>query len=197
MKRKSIALAVLLVAVTGCDKSSLNNANLKDGLNHALTQNAFCIGPTDRDFPQTMYDNNGAQGPSLMDLLASHGLVTKSTAAPGGAGQSRSTYTLTAAGRDTAFKGLLRPGESPRMFCVGTKQVDEITNYEMPDPSHHVRVFYTWKMTDVPSWAKDPQLQKATNFMTQLLGPDPTGMVHRAQGQLAQTDKGWRVEGDM
>lgn len=52
-------------------------------------------------------------------------------------------------------------------FCVGTKTVAEVQEWTEPGaPSQRIQVKYTWRLTDVPSWAKRPEFDTIPGMST-------------------------------
>jgi hypothetical protein len=67
-------------------------------------------------------------------------------------------------------------------YCVGTKAVAEIQEWAPPN-GPTLRVTYTWRLVNVPSWAKRPEFK------------DIPGMSKPVQGMaiVQKTNKGWKV----
>ena len=70
-------------------------------------------------------------------------------------------------------------------FCVGTKGVAEIQEWTEPGDAGGIQVIqvkYTWRLKDVPSWAKRPEFDSIPGMAT----PIPGVTV------LQKTNKGWK-----
>jgi hypothetical protein len=96
-------------------------------------------------------------------------------------------YNLTDAGQKTV-KGKNFLGR-PRSFCYAHLKVDKILNYIEQDSSERkvVEVKYSYKYTDVASWAKDDAVKAAFPEIEETLnGPDNVAVTVLIKG-----DKGW------
>jgi hypothetical protein len=70
-------------------------------------------------------------------------------------------------------------------FCVGTKGVAEVQEWTEPGDAggvQMIQVKYTWRLKDVPSWAKGPEFASIPGMAT----PIPGVAV------LQKTNKGWK-----
>ncbi len=189
-------LAVLLLAA-GCDKTKLTRSNLQDGIDHFFARQQACGGYTLEDFPKVLPASSVQSGQTmLLNALVSKGLLSKRAAQATTSGQPQVEYDLTSDGRKTQFSGENPVDHRLQLFCFGHKEVDTITNYDLPDQNRVVRVFYTWKMADIPSWAKDPAVQSAFPNVASFFRPDPTGNLHKEEIALKPTEQGWRVPQD-
>lgn len=96
-------------------------------------------------------------------------------------------YNLTDAGQKTV-KGKNFLGQ-PRSFCYAHLKVDKILNYIEQDSTDHkvVKVKYSYKYTDVASWAKEDAVQAAFPEIEETLNaPDNIDVTVLIKG-----DKGW------
>jgi hypothetical protein len=188
-------LLLLLAAAVGCDKTAANKSNLEAGLNHFFARQQYCSGYTAESFPKLLPDTGKGEN-AYLDALAAKGLLDKKPAGALPNGQPRVEYDLTSSGKDTQFSGENPILTTPQLFCFGKKRVDDILNFTMPDPNHVVQVTYTWKLVDIPSWAKEPSIQLANPTLASFFRPDPTGRIHKAEAYLTQTNEGWRIGQD-
>ena len=190
-----LATLLVLTACAGCtDPTKPTASNFEDGLNHMFARQQSCSNYTAADFPRTVAFVNG-HGDNLLDALAANGLVAKSQTSSA-TGQAQLVYTVTAAGMKSQFAGENPLNTRLQLFCFGNKRVDTISNFEMPDQNHVVRVYYTWTMKDVPSWAKDPAVRASWPYLANYFRPDPTGTLHKSEDSLKQTANGWRTPQD-
>jgi hypothetical protein len=191
-----ITLFLVLAAALGCDKTAANKSNLEAGLNHFFARQQYCSNYTAANFPKVVVDNGGKGENAYLDALAAKGLLAKKTEGALPNGQTQIEYDLTSSGKATQFSGDNPILPTPQLFCFGEKRVDEIANFTMPDPNHVVDVTYTWKLVNVPSWAKDPAVQQANSNLARFFQPDPTGRKHKDEAYLRQTNEGWRIGPD-
>lgn len=92
-------------------------------------------------------------------------------------------YTLTDAGK----KALEKEGRTA--FCVGHRAVDEVVQFTEPNNGMGQtvsRAKYTYSVTDVPAWAKDPDVQAAFPDLAQRLKPKQDAHV-----DLVLMNDGW------
>lgn len=80
-------------------------------------------------------------------------------------------------------------------FCYGTKSVDSLSELSAP-PSPHpdmsMQVTYTYKIADLASWARQPDIQSEFGDIRATV----TGISRTAETiRLQPTDKGWEVAG--
>lgn len=189
-----LTLAVMLTV--GCDSTKLNRSNLQKGIDHFLARQQACSGYTEQDFPKVLPSLPGRGDNMLLDALASRGLLSKRLAPVTSSGQLQVEYDLTSDGKKTQFSGANPLNGRLLIFCFGHKEVDTITNFEMPNQNGIVRAFYTWKLADIPGWAKDPAVQATFPNLAGFFRPDPTGNLHKDEIALKATEQGWRVPQD-
>lgn len=181
------ALVVVAATLAGCSGGP-SKGDLKDGLAQFF-----------KDKPQAVCWNvaNSAavQWPiripsggmtkeqvGILDGLNREGIATVQLGLvqQGFANVSAFTINLTDKGRSA---GAWDPQKG---FCVGTKTVDEVTEFTVPNKDNEGMsdVKFTWKIDDVPSWVerdKFPKLPGMTVFVND-------------EAVMAKTNNGWRVQ---
>lgn len=189
-KTKGFALGALIVVaatLVGCSGGP-SKGDLKDGLAQYF-----------KDKPQAVcwnVQNSAAvQWPiripsegmtkeqvGILDGLNREGIATVQLGLvqQGFANVSAFTINLTDKGRSA---GAWDPQKG---FCVGTKTVDEVTEFTVPNKDNEGMsdVKFTWKIDDVPSWVerdKFPKLPGMTVFVND-------------EAVMAKTNNGWRVQ---
>lgn len=152
---------LLLVLASGCG-DGLTKGRAEAALEASFGRQDACWTPTDIDnrrFPlQVDFDSSERNGNAILGALAQAGLVTLSgkrvpANSNGLLGRQAMVIDLTDAGRNAE-------AWHPRNgFCVGTKVVDDVAQWTEPTRGTDAqlsRVFYTWRIDQVPAWARDP-----------------------------------------
>ncbi|WP_155288294.1 hypothetical protein [Ralstonia solanacearum] len=189
-KKRILMLETLVAAaavLAGCS-SGPSKGDLKDGLAQFF-----------KDKPQTVcwnIENSAAvqwpiQIPSegmtkeqvgILDGLNREGIATVQLGLvqQGFMNVSAFTINLTDKGRSA---GAWDPQKG---FCVGTKTVDEVTEFTVPNKDNDGMsdVKFTWKIDDVPSWVERDKFPKL---------PGMTASVND-EAMMAKTNNGWRVQ---
>lgn len=189
-KKHGVALGVTLLvaaALTGCSGGP-SKGDLKDGLVQEY-----------KDHPQSVCWNveNSAnvqwpiriptQGMSkdqvaILDGLNRAGIATVSAQLVQEGFMNVSVYTI-----NLTDKGRSAGAWDPQKgFCVGTKTVDEVTEFTIPskDSDGASDVKYTWKLDDLPSWVDRDKFASI---------PGMTSSV-QADELMMKTNNGWRVQ---
>ena len=163
---------LLLTACSGREKP--NDTNLRNAINQYLQTHGQACTSIGQQFP---VDISESQHPafgiaSRMAALERVGLV-QSTDTESNAPQifggtilrSVKRYLPTATGRNY-LKRTQSSSMSAAEFCYGTKTVDKIVTWTKPvpvEPYMQIQVAYTYKIPDLASWAKNPDVQEQFN----------------------------------
>lgn len=83
-------------------------------------------------------------------------------------------------------------GTAPAL-CYGKKKVVDIVRYSEPSPAMGMtvsQVTYTWRLTDIAEWARNPEVEKTFHTQQWLATADTP---KEAQASLALSNDGWHV----
>ncbi len=198
-------LLASLLLLLACDtRKTPNEANLRGAINQYLQVHGQACTSIGQPFP---VDITESQQPrfgvaSRMAALERVGLVqstnteTAARDAPqifGGTLQRRvRRYLPTATGRNY-LKKVQTSSILPAEFCYGTKAVDTIITWTAPvavGGATQTQVAYTYKISDLASWAQNPDIQEQFNdIRTTINGTSKTSEL----AGLQLTNKGWEV----
>lgn len=175
MPKIRYAMLVALLLLTACDsKKTPNDNNLRNAINQYLQAHGQACTSIGQPFP---VDFSDSQHPmygiaSRLAALERVGLVQSTnteTATPqifgGPTRRSVKRYLPTAIGR-RYLKQLQSSSSRTTEFCYGTKTVDTIVTWTKPvaiGPYLQTQVAYTYKIPDLASWAKNPDVQDEFN----------------------------------
>lgn len=155
-------LPALFALLAGGCGDGLTKGRAEAALEASFGTQDACWTPTDIDkrrFPlQANFDASQKNGNAILGALAQAGLVTLSSKYVAGnsvglLGRQAMVIDLTEAGRSA---GAWHPRNG---FCVGTKVVDDVVQWTEPTrdtDAQESRVFYTWRIDNVPAWARHP-----------------------------------------
>lgn len=174
--KKILLVAGAALVLAGCgEKSDFEKAiNAKIG----QTKSCYSLGDNNVTFPvrltKPMTDQTGTgRGSVILDGLVEQGLLAFDK------------------GWDTNTLGLTDEGKKAKVWntkegvCVGRRVVDDVKEWTEPGKNSEqiVRVSYTWKLVDVPSWVDKSAFSGVK------------GMNEPANGaiQLVKTNNGWKA----
>lgn len=180
---KFLVIAGLAVLLSGCGEKG----DFEKAINAKISQSKLCYSLQDNDivfnkgFPIRVNHGYRSAGYSASDEilkgLANQGLLDVSQQANGFS--SVDVLEITDKGQEVEF------WDRKDGACVGHRTVDKITEWTEAgeDGMKIVRVSYTWKLADVPSW-----LDKSAFA-------DVKGMTEPADGamNLVKTSNGWKA----
>ena len=181
MKKILLAASAALV-LAGCGEKG----DFEKAINVKISQSKLCYSLQDNDivfnkgFPIKVNRGYRSAGYSASDEilkgLAEQGLLTVSQQVNG---FSVDVLEVTDKGQDVEF------WDREKGACVGHRAVAEIKEWTEPGNGNQkvVRVSYTWKLADVPSWAD----KKAFSSVKGMNEPEE-GMIN-----LVKTSNGWKA----
>lgn len=183
-KMKKILLAAsAAIVLAGCGEKG----DFEKAINVKISQSKLCYSLQDNDivfnkgFPIKVNRGYRSAGYSASDEilkgLAEQGLLTVSQQVNGFS--SVDVLEVTDKGQDVEF------WDREKGACVGHRAVAEIKEWTEPGNGNQkvVRVSYTWKLADVPSWAD----KKAFSSVKGMNEPEE-GMIN-----LVKTSNGWKA----
>ncbi|QNQ60078.1 DNA-directed RNA polymerase subunit beta [Pantoea sp. MT58] len=180
---KYLTIAALGLLLSGCgEKSDFENA-----INAKISKSKLCYSLQDNDFafnkgfPIKVDHGYRSAGYSVSDEilkgLAKQGLLDVSQQSQGFS--SVDVLEVTDKGQQVEF------WDRKDGACVGHRAVDKITEWTESGNGNQkvVRVSYTWKLTDIPSWVDKSAFS------------DVKGMSGSADGamNLVKTSNGWKA----
>jgi hypothetical protein len=198
-----------LLALIACNNTKKpSNANFTIAINEYLTKHGEACTVIGRQFPIDIPRSEQSEqygiGPKLAALeladlvhasdtkAAVHGMLDplRGSAPP----QPVKRYELTMDGKKY-FQPIPGTLGQTSGFCYGQKSVDSIVKWTDPataGSSSQTEVTYTYKITDLATWAERPEVQQAfSDIRTTVNGVSKTTAV----AGLQLTSKGWEVPG--
>lgn len=179
--KKILLVTCTALALTGCGEKG----DFEKAINAKLSQSKLCYALQDNDivfnkgFPVKVNRGYRSAGYSASDEilkgLVEQGLITVSQQANGFS--SVDVLEVTDKGQEVEF------WDRENGACVGHREVSEIKEWTEPGNGNQkvVRVSYTWKLTDVPSWVD----KKAFSSVKGMAEPEEAKIV------LVKTNNGW------
>ncbi len=181
--KKILHAASAALVLAGCGEKG----DFEKAINVKISQSKLCYSLQDNDivfnkgFPIKVNRGYRSAGYSASDEilkgLAEQGLLTVSQQVNGFS--SVDVLEVTDKGQDVEF------WDREKGACVGHRAVAEIKEWTEPGNGNQkvVRVSYTWKLADVPSWAD----KKAFSSVKGMNEPEE-GMIN-----LVKTSNGWKA----
>lgn len=181
--KKILLVTCTALALTGCGEKG----DFEEAINAKLSQSKLCYSLQDNDvvfnkgFPIKVNRGYRSAGYSASDEilngLAEQGLLTVSQQSNGFS--SVDVLEVTDKGQEVEF------WDRENGACVGHREVSEIKEWTEPGNSNQkvVRVSYTWKLADVPSWVD----KKAFSGVKGMNEPEES-MIN-----LVKTSNGWKA----
>lgn len=179
--KKILLVTCTALALAGCGEKG----DFEKAINAKLSQSKLCYALQDNDivfnkgFPVKVNRGYRSAGYSASDEilkgLVEQGLITVSQQANGFS--SVDVLEVTDKGQEVEF------WDRENGACVGHREVSEIKEWTEPGNGNQkvVRVSYTWKLTDVPSWMD----KKAFSSVKGMAEPEEAKIV------LVKTNNGW------
>ncbi len=179
--KKILLVTCTALALAGCGEKG----DFEKAINAKLSQSKLCYALQDNDivfnkgFPVKVNRGYRSAGYSASDEilkgLVEQGLITVSQQANGFS--SVDVLEVTDKGQEVEF------WDRENVACVGHREVSEIKEWTEPGNGNQkvVRVSYTWKLTDVPSWVD----KKAFSSVKGMAEPEEAKIV------LVKTNNGW------
>ncbi|MGB3650174.1 MAG: hypothetical protein WBA41_03070 [Rivularia sp. (in: cyanobacteria)] len=178
--------------VIGCNNpKTANEGNFTKAINQVLPKsghNCFGVG----ELPH-ITDKN--ENPRMFEKLVKIGLLSKSDKSVKTSGNTHIStyYNLTSEGKKIR-KIKLSPFSfnTINLFCIGDLEVDKIVNFTEPQNESGTvvsEVKYTYKLTNIPKWAQDSELQKLIPSLVTVI--QMTKRQNESKIKLMLTDKGW------
>ena len=200
MNRSGAVLAIIATALSSasCSNTAANKRTFKAAIRAELANDPACVWVP---LPQEKPKINGQATDSVVDALARIGLVKRIDVMlqasrwdpilrdyrvdqePG------VKYEVTDAGK-TYYRN--DPIRGPQL-CYGSRKLVDIVEFTGPFPATGGAgrvVTYTWKLTDVADWAKDPGLQKVFPRLRKLIS---NKIPHEDEMTLILSKNGWHA----
>ena len=201
MRRSFQLLAIGLLLLSGCSgKETPNDTTFRNAIDQHLQAHGQVCAWLGQPFPVDI--SEGQQSPGIasrITVLEKSGLVQSTDTVAirpdmlGGSTQRRvRRYEPTAEGRQYLRQVRAGLGQSAG-FCYGTKTVESIIERTRPSPigpAPEIVVVYTYKIPDLASWAKRPDMQSEFGDIRSSIGG--ISKTHETIG-LELTNKGWEV----
>lgn len=181
--KKILLVTCTALALAGCGEKG----NFEKAINAKISQSNLCYSLQDNDivfnkgFPIKVNRGYRSAGYSASDEilkgLVEQGLLNVSQQSNGFS--SVDVMEVTDKGQEVEF------WDSEKGVCVGHRAVAEIKEWTEPGNGNQkiVRVSYTWKLADVPSWVD----KKAFSSVKGMNEPEE-GMIN-----LVKTSNGWKA----
>ncbi len=181
--KKILLVTCTALALTGCGEKG----DFEKAINAKISQSKLCYSLQDNDivfnkgFPIKVNRGYRSAGYSASDEilkgLVEQGLLTVSQQANGFS--SVDVLEVTDEGQEVEF------WDREKGACVGHREVSEIKEWTEPGNGDQkvVRVSYTWKLADVPSWVD----KKAFSSVKGMDEPEE-GMIN-----IVKTSNGWKA----
>lgn len=181
--KKILLVTCTALALTGCGEKG----DFEKAINAKISQSKLCYSLQDNDivfnkgFPIKVNRGYRSAGYSASDEilkgLVEQGLLNVSQQSNGFS--SVDILEVTDKGQEVEF------WNRDEGACVGHREVAEIKEWTEPGNGHQkvVRVSYTWKLADVPSWVD----KKAFSSVKGMNDPEE-GMIN-----LVKTSNGWKA----
>lgn len=181
--KKILLVTCTALALAGCGEKG----DFEKAINTKISQSKLCYSLQDNDivfnkgFPIKVNRGYRSAGYSASDEilkgLVEQGLLTVSQQANGFS--SVDVLEVTDKGQEVEF------WDRDKGACVGHREVSEIKEWTEPGNGNQkvVRVSYTWKLTDVPSWVD----KKAFSSVKGMNEPEES-MIN-----LIKTSNGWKA----
>lgn len=187
-----VVAAVVLLAASGCKKTTDNAANLKSGLNSYFDAHPVCLYPAEKKFP-AQADTNDQSDTAGYDALVQQGLLTRTVAEKTKLlilSKSVNNYDLSDKGRGLWTADTTQPGYGN--FCYGKRKVENITSTPPggdPPQGTTTAVTYTYTIGGVADWARAAIVQSAFPGVQAKLGAASNGTANMVLGT-----NGWMVQ---
>ncbi|HEY2470159.1 MAG TPA: hypothetical protein VGI45_20330 [Terracidiphilus sp.] len=197
MRRVSLVLAVLLLAVPGCaGQKKASDANFKKAINDFLSKSPLYVEiqqklPADvsNAFLQDQFVGRNLPALEKAGLLRSSPVTVSQPGVNDGPGRR---FELTDLGRKLAVPAAWNP--DIMHFVYAKKAVHSIVNWTDPGDGDMVKVTYTYELDDVPEWAKLPEVQSSFG-LDQVFAEAYGGSKKKEETILMiLTNKGWEVK---
>src|SRR5450432_2288248 len=173
-----LALGVLALIATGCNKGDNNDLNYKTAINDHFKAFPACIWSQPKKFPvqAATSDDSKTEG---YDALTQEGLLTRTTAEKKVliiASKQVNNYDLSDAGRTSWTPDSSQPGYGN--FCYGNREVTSIDNSTLGTNgagSKTVDVTYHYQIANVATWANSQEMKTAYPGIASTLDANPSG----------------------
>jgi hypothetical protein len=168
-----LALGVLALIATGCNKGDNNDLNYKTAINDHFKAFPACIWSEPKKFPvqAATSDDSKTEG---YDALTQEGLLTRTTAEKKVliiASKQVNNYDLSEKGRTSWTPDSSQPGYGN--FCYGHREVTSIDNSTLGTNgagAKTVDVNYHYQVANVADWANSQEMKTAYPSIASSLG---------------------------
>jgi hypothetical protein len=163
-RKYALALAVLALIATGCNKGDNNDLNYKTAINDHFKAFPGCIWSEPKKFPvqAATSDDSKTEG---YDALTQEGLLTRTTAEKKVliiASKQVNNYDLSEKERTSWTPDSSQPGYGN--FCYGHREVTSIDNSTLGTNGAGVKtvdVNYRYQVANVADWANSQEMKTA------------------------------------
>lgn len=186
--KTSIISILASTLVIGCSNpKDANEGNFTQAVKEILPQtshNCFGVGR----LPYTARRNTNS---NMHEELVKAGLLSKSSETKEYFGRKyiSAYYYVSPEGKKIHKQKISRFGlGTVDYFCVGEMEVDKIVNFTEPQNQSGIMVShvkYSYKLKNIPKWARNPQLQQLIPSFPNLDKPSEASIT------LKLTNKGW------
>lgn len=203
MNNQALLLCVGMLALAGCnDPKKPSESNFKSAAQEYLdTVYPACY--IKANFPYKTDGVSFNNMPEIMQALAEKGLLTEKElsrkhidAAWGIKAHDIvvNSYDLTVEGRKYYKQdaGTNMRGENLGGFCFGKATVTEVSNFTEPSDAMGQkisRVSFVYKVSEIPDWAKSPEILNAVRQIRKDVDSEQNGM--KVTNVFLLTNKGW------
>jgi hypothetical protein len=188
---RSVLLCGAAFLVFGCNKQDNSKMNYQTAINDYYKAHPACIWEDTKKMPVQAATSDDAKTQGY-DALTDAGLLTRTTAEKKVfiiASKQVNNYDLSDQGRSAWTPDTTQPGYGN--FCYGHRAVDSIdsfTNGVNASGLKTAQVNYQYSFADVPSWAKNQEIQTAFSSVGAALAHSQPG-----QASLVMNGSNWQV----
>lgn len=204
MKAKTIALYVVVcgvgMALAACgSQREVSKRNFQRIIQTHLDgkDNAQCISDQSKKFPfEEERNSTSAARLKSLDALSYAGLLKRTETEVEKTSSKGKTRTVTVLSYDLTETGKQYHHEGPSSgFCFGKTRLQSVDLYTEPADAMGIkvaRVYYTYRLEDVPEWVRSPALKNVEPELIENLDNDQKGV-----SVLVLTSEGWVSESEI
>lgn len=182
------AALVLCASLLGCSQQQLDRTTIAHAIDRKLAAEPIshdCVmiaGVGEINWPMKAEITKATQWPNpILEAMRNAGYLTFDTRSEGLSGllQGPNVVVITPTEQAKAWY------DPQRGFCIGDVAVADVTKWTAPGQASGTPVdaSFTWKLTNVPSWAKRPEFATIPGMTT-----PRDGIAH-----LIKTNDGWQA----
>ncbi len=193
MNKMLVTTTMLTALLAGCaDPKAASESNFKVAIQNYL----------DHEYPHCFYSAEFpieqnllfGQPPKFLDNLAQEGLITKSEkiAPPLTKYHKPTTMVVFEISENGKQVFIQKEGDKRQSLCFGKATLKELIDFTEPN-SAFGKTFseanYTYTVTDIPTWAKLPEIQKQFSAIKKVTESENTPI--KVKDALILSNKGW------